>query len=266
MSLHKTRFTANQRIMKDKITVALEQLEKEHNIKILWACETGSRAWGFPSPDSDYDVRFIYVHQPDWYLSLNEKKDNLDLMLENKLIDLSGWDLRKTLRLLAKSNVSVLERMQGEIVYLGDEVFQRELKNLAQDCFSPIATMHHYLSMSKSFWDKISEKEEVRLKDFFYAFRTAIAGKWIREKEEVPPLVFREMYDILDAEVCSKLDDLIDLKAEKEEGYHHVMDSDLLDFLKETILENESMAQTLSSSKSDWDEMDDFLRKWAKWN
>ena len=90
--------------MEEKIKKYLSDLEKEKAIEILLACETGSRVWGFPSPDSDFDVRIIYKHEKDWYLSLTEEKDTIEYFLENNEIDISGWDLRKSLRLLWKSN------------------------------------------------------------------------------------------------------------------------------------------------------------------
>src|SRR5690606_34964598 len=135
--------------MKEKIINYLKQVETEYNIEILLACETGSRAWGFPSPDSDYDVRFIYRHPKDWYLSLNEKKDTIEKMYENNEFDLSGWDLKKSLNLLLKSNAALLERIQSPIVYLSDENFLFELNELTKNTYSKIATMHHYLSMSE---------------------------------------------------------------------------------------------------------------------
>ena len=88
--------------MKEKIIKYLNELEQAKGIEILLACETGSRAWGFPSPDSDYDVRVIYKHNKNWYLSLVEEKDTVEYFLENNDIDISGWDIRKCLKLLWK--------------------------------------------------------------------------------------------------------------------------------------------------------------------
>ncbi len=131
--------------MNQKIKTYLTNLETEYNIKILLACETGSRAWGFPSPDSDYDVRIIYVHKHDWYLSLNEAKDHLNLMMDDDLVDISGWDLRKSLRLLAKSNAPLIERIQSPIVYQQECDFIAQITELAQACYSRISSVHHYL-------------------------------------------------------------------------------------------------------------------------
>ncbi len=93
-----------------------KELENTHAIRILFACESGSRAWGFPSSDSDYDVRFIYVHQKEWYLSIHEGRDVVEMPV-NKELDISGWDLRKTLRLLNKHNAVLFEWIQSPIVY-----------------------------------------------------------------------------------------------------------------------------------------------------
>jgi len=141
--------------MNEKIIQYLDKIEKEKDVKILLACETGSRAWGFPSPDSDFDIRIIYVHKKDWYLSLSEKRDSIDLMFENNEIDITGWDLRKSLRLLQKSNPPLLERIQSPILYKHNSSFLKEMNDLANSQYSRIATIHHYLSMAKKFLEDI---------------------------------------------------------------------------------------------------------------
>ena len=134
--------------MKEKILQSLRKIEQDNNIKVLFACETGSRAWGFASPDSDYDVRFIYMHNKDWYLSLNEQKDSIELMLDNGELDITGWDLRKSLRLLKKSNISLFERFKSPEIYLNNNLFISELNDISDNYFSSISGMHHYLNMA----------------------------------------------------------------------------------------------------------------------
>src|SRR3954464_10534874 len=102
--------------MREQIEEALGAIERECGVRILYACESGSRAWGFPSPDSDYDVRIIYIHPPDWYLSIDDKKDTLELPINDEL-DISGWELRKALRMMRKSNAVIYEWLQSPIVY-----------------------------------------------------------------------------------------------------------------------------------------------------
>ncbi len=104
-------------MMRARIIKTLKDIEDRHPIQILYACETGSRAWGFPSPDSDYDVRLIYKHHVNWYLTLTEQKDTLEMMSDDGELDLTGWDIRKCLKLLWKSNGALLERIQSSVVY-----------------------------------------------------------------------------------------------------------------------------------------------------
>ena len=109
--------------MEARILEVVEKLEADLDIRVLLACETGSRAWGFASPDSDYDIRLLYCHPVEWYLSVNEPKDELSSMEDDNLLDITGWELRKTLRLLNKSNMAVFERLVSSIVYRQDEQF-----------------------------------------------------------------------------------------------------------------------------------------------
>lgn len=114
-----------------RVRDALARLETERNVRVLYACESGSRAWGFASRDSDYDVRFLYVHQSDWYLSVEDRRDVIEEPLNNEL-DVSGWELRKALRLLRKSNPPLLEWLKSPVVYLHDAVFTREFGELSE--------------------------------------------------------------------------------------------------------------------------------------
>ena len=113
-------------IMKTKILEKLKAIEREKNIEILFAVESGSRAWGFASPDSDYDIRFVYKHKKDWYLNLWETKDTIEFMTEEDL-DGSGWDIRKALKLLAKSNASFTGWLFSPIVYRAESSFLEEI-------------------------------------------------------------------------------------------------------------------------------------------
>src|SRR6187549_3465126 len=119
------RTTKNELVMQ-QINSILKQIETKNQIKILYACETGSRAWGFPSPDSDYDIRFIYMHERDWYLSLSQRKDSIEFMEGD--LDITGWDLRKCLILLKKSNAPLIERLQSPVEYYSVAGFKKEFK------------------------------------------------------------------------------------------------------------------------------------------
>ncbi|MDQ7961263.1 nucleotidyltransferase domain-containing protein [Flavobacterium lindanitolerans] len=233
--------------MIDKILDKLKTVEKEKGVEILFACESGSRAWGFASRDSDYDIRFIYKHNLDYYLSLWEQPDVIEFMTEEDL-DGSGWDLRKTVKLLAKSNAPLLEWLHSPVIYYRNETFMKEILPLAEACFSPVACLHHYLGTTKNFME-VCSAEEVKLKSYFYALRTALAGKWIIEKNTFPPVAFSELLPIAPLEIQEKIMELLDIKAQQDEGYLHPKQVLITDFLMETIRFNQENAGSLSSGK-----------------
>ncbi|MCC9071128.1 nucleotidyltransferase domain-containing protein [Flavobacterium sp. F-65] len=248
--------------MRTRILEKLEEIETTKNVKILFACESGSRAWGFASPDSDYDIRFIYMHDSDYYLSLWEKSDVIEFMTEDDL-DGSGWDLRKALQLLSKSNAPLMEWLFSPVVYDGDDVFLSQMRSLATACFSPIAVLHHYLGTTKNFMD-VCEKEEVKLKSYFYALRTALAGKWIIENNTFPPVAFADLLLIAPQKVQEKVAELIEIKANQDEKYLHQKEVLITDFLLETVKFNQDNTSSLGSGKKLNEELDLFFRKMIK--
>lgn len=250
--------------MEDLIKTKLREIEKAHDIRILYACESGSRAWGFPSPNSDYDVRFIYAQGLDWHLSLADRKDTLDFPINDKL-DIGGWEISKALRLLWKSNAPILEWLQSPIVYHANQEFLSSMQVLAKECFSPISTMHHYLSMSKKYVEAC-EGEKVKLKKYFYALRTTVSGVWIRERGLPPHIEMPAMFDVVDSEIRSRIVELIAIKAVQNEDYLHPQQPVILGFLKDAVLRNEEAFSSLPSGKGDFDELEAFYRKIVKGN
>ncbi|TKG93988.1 nucleotidyltransferase domain-containing protein [Puteibacter caeruleilacunae] len=249
--------------MHEKIKNYLAELERENDIEILLACETGSRAWGFPSPDSDYDVRIIYKHSKDWYLSLVEEKDTMELFLDNNEIDISGWDLRKCLRLLWKSNPPLLERIQSPIIYKSDNEFLTEFKKIAEMTYSRIGTIHHYLSMARKHIDEVANTEEYKLKKFFYALRASVACLWILDKEEMPPIEFGIMLKglQLDNELTQRVDELIALKATISETYLHSGEKVLIDFMKNCVDRADNESKSLPAGCGEMEVLNSFFRK-----
>ena len=244
--------------MENKIREKLLQIERDKKVKILFAVESGSRAWGFASPDSDYDIRFIYKHEPDYYLSLWEKPDVIEFMTPDDL-DGSGWDIAKALKLLAKSNAPLIEWLFSPVVYYQDEEFVQKMQSLAKDCFSPIATLHHYLGTTKNFMD-VCEQEEVKLKSYFYALRTALAGKWIIENNSFPPVDFMELLPISPQNIQEKVKELMTIKANQDEKYLHPKEVVITDYLRETVLFNHENASSLKSGKKMGAKLDEFFR------
>ncbi|MFC4635094.1 DNA polymerase beta superfamily protein [Dokdonia ponticola] len=234
----------------------LLNIEKERDVNIIFACESGSRAWGFASPDSDYDVRFLYTKPLPWYLSISDKRDTIDIMDGD--FDAVGWELRKSLLLLKKSNVPAMEHLFSPIIYRSEENSLSELRAIATDCFSPIASMFHYLSMSKKYEEKIVE-DTVKLKSLFYALRTAMAGKWILECGSMPPVRFREMLPLITKDIADEIEFLMDIKSKNAERYMHARPDTVCDFISEVIATNDRYAKTLANGKPDTERINHFL-------
>lgn len=169
----------------------LDRIEREHGVHILHAIESGSRAWGFPSADSDYDVRIIYVHPRDWYLSVFDGRDVIEQPISGDL-DIAGWDLRKTLRLMANGNAVVHEWLGSPIVYRQDATAAAQLQALAAQAFDPRAAFHHYLAMAGKKLD-VAEGEAVTAKRFLYGMRTLLCARWVADIGTAPPMLFQEL-------------------------------------------------------------------------
>ncbi|MDX2226561.1 MAG: nucleotidyltransferase domain-containing protein, partial [Verrucomicrobiae bacterium] len=163
----------NQSILQ-QIDFHLDQIETTHNVRILHACESGSRAWGFASTDSDWDVRFIYVHPRDFYLSIESHRDVIENPISDDL-DISGWDLRKALGLLLKSNPPLLEWISSPIVYRQDPDFLRNFRRLSEDFYSPQRCFRHYLHMAEGNHRHYLLGETIALKKYFYVLRPVLA-------------------------------------------------------------------------------------------
>ncbi|MGZ8237331.1 MAG: nucleotidyltransferase domain-containing protein [Methylobacter sp.] len=201
----------------------LAAISKEHQVNILYACESGSRAWGFPSPDSDYDVRFIYAHPWAWYLALEEGDNVIHLPIEDSpagLLDLGGWDLRKTLRLLRKSNPVIWEWLQSLICYQPGQTGRfRELRSLFDPFYSPISSCHHYLSICRNTKERELSGGHIKIKKYFYMLRPLLAAAWIEQHRAVPPMELAPLLRLLDdqPEIINCIDGLMERKQHTDE-------------------------------------------------
>jgi len=201
----------------NEVVEHLTKIEQEHDVVVLQAIESGSRAWGFPSPDSDYDVRFIYAHPKDWYLQLGEERDVIELPINDEL-DIAGWDLRKALNLANKGNAVVQEWMISPIVYQQSASYTN-FSALIENAFNPIATYHHYRSMAKKAYADIEQSEQKKLKRFFYFARATLSAKWIVEKQTMPSILFDDLVQelVLDQALIISIDLLVKQKAKESE-------------------------------------------------
>lgn len=169
-----------------RIDEELDRIEREHEVRIVLAVESGSRAWRFASPDSDYDVRFIYVRRLEDYLSIQTLRDVIETPLDATL-DVNGWDLRKALQLLMKSNAVLLEWLTSPVQYRADQPVRDHLAALARTAANLPALAFHYDRLARGAWAP-DESEDIRLKSYFYALRPALALRWMRDRGEAPPM------------------------------------------------------------------------------
>jgi len=198
----------------------LSQIEADHEVRLLFAVESGSRAWGFPSPDSDYDVRFVYAHRRDWYLSLTPGRDVIELPISGDL-DINGWDIRKALNLLLKPNPVLLEWLSSPVRYVWDDPTCAALAELAQAVSHGTACRHHYLNLgSEQYRRHIGEADAVNYKKYFYCLRPALALRWLRMlPERTPPMNLQALLAevALGPSVTARITDLLELKAKAKE-------------------------------------------------
>ncbi len=248
--------------METKIVQKLAEIEKTHKIEILFAVESGSRAWGFHSPDSDYDIRFVYKRKKDDYLNLWDTKDTIQFMTEDDL-DGSGWDIQKALRLLAKSNASFTGWLFSPIIYRAETEVLEEIKSIAKQNFNPIAGFYHFHSMNKNF-KEILKSNNVNLKKFFYNIRTALCTNWIVKNQTIPPVEFKKLYSLIDEKYHSKLDELIAFKNTKNEIANHKIDEELVLLAKKIVKENEALKENLKATKPNRKEFNDLFLKVLK--
>jgi predicted nucleotidyltransferase len=232
--------------MTTQIQQELHRLERQHNIKILYAVESGSRAWGFASPDSDWDVRYIYIHQLDWYLQIDDKKDSQDEILPND-IDLAGWELKKALRLFRKSNPPMLEWLRSPIVYLQQGSTADQLRELMKTYFNPKSCLYHYLNMAKGNFKEYLLGDLVRLKKYFYVLRPVLACDWIQANNTMIPMEFHKLLDsqVTDPAVKEEIQQLLVRKMAGEELHKEPKIQILNDYLAEKIAYFDEYAKSL---------------------
>ncbi len=199
--------------MQDAIAEKLAAIEEKEQVTILYAAESGSRAWGFASPDSDYDVRFLYVRPLEFYLKLEKTRDVIEWQLDD-VFDINGWDIQKAFRLLYSSNPTLFEWARSPIVYRRApqwETISREMDR----CFQKKAGLYHYLNTARRTYQDHICRDNVPLKKYFYALRPILAARWILDHGTPPPILFTELAD---AELDPALRDCVDQLLEEKKS------------------------------------------------
>lgn len=241
---------------------AMAKIERDHNVCVLYTVESGSRAWGFASRNSDFDVRFIYIHKTDWYLSIREKRDVIEIPINDDL-DISGWDLRKALGLLRKTNPPLLEWLGSPIVYQDRFGLAEKMRQFVAGNFSPRRCMLHYLHMAKSNFREYLKSDTVRVKKYFYVLRPVLACLWIEYYNTMPPTEFDRLYQDADLSPSLKheIDNLLQRKIAGGELDMEPRIEVINIFLEEQIKHFASMANELESPDSDVDALDELFRE-----
>ena len=251
--------------MREKIQEQLRRIEDAENIKILLAVESGSRAWGFASPDSDYDVRFVYIRSLEDYLRLDAIRDVIELPIDD-VLDINGWDLQKTLKLLHKSNPTLFEWFSSPIVYQKTE-FADKFRDLMMHYFSSKKTLYHYVSMAEGNYREYLKGDLVRAKKYFYVLRPVLACQWILDRGTPPPMLFSELLKAeLPVELIDVVNQLLELKMNSSEVKLVKRISEINEYLDESIPRIKSAVRLLDDSYTpDWSELNQlFLRELMK--
>lgn len=199
----------------------LTAIEAVHEVRILYACESGSRGWGFASPDSDYDVRFLYVHPLPWYLRVHPSRDVIEQPIADDL-DINGWELRKALGLLGKGNATLIEWLDSPIVYRADPVFLAALRAAARRLHRPERSFHHYLHMARGNARSYLGGERVRLKKYLYVLRPLLAACWVEQGRGPAPMRFETLVETLIDEppLRAAIEELLRCKRSVDEAEH----------------------------------------------
>jgi predicted nucleotidyltransferase len=196
-----------------EVDARLAGIEAEFDVRVLYACESGSRGWGFASPDSDYDVRFIYAHPLSWYLKVSAQRDVIEVPISDEL-DINGWELRKALGLLKKGNATLIEWLDSPVVYRADVYFLQAIRDVARQTHQAERSFHHYVHMARKNYREYLRGDTVRLKKYLYVLRPLLATLWIEQGRGVAPMRFQDLVDaiVTDPNLRDAIDQLLAIK------------------------------------------------------
>lgn len=246
--------------IRDQIDALLNDIEQERGVRVLFAIESGSRAWGFASPDSDYDIRFLFAQPIEAYLSLRPKPDAFDLMDGD--LDAGGWDIRKAAELMSRSNAPLLEWIDSPIVYREIPGTRDRLRALRARYFDAKKTCHHYLSMARGVWkNKLADVEQPRRKAYLYALRPLACIRYIELHGVVPSTEFDRVLESIDwpDDVRCAVASLVADKLVTREIGTSDPDPTLHAFIPQALSDAESSAERAKPNDVDYDALDRFV-------
>jgi predicted nucleotidyltransferase len=247
--------------MEARIRERLAALEIEHGFRIVYANESGSRAWGFASADSDYDIRFVFVWPRDRYLDVALPPETVELGVDEDLLDISGWDLRKALRLFRKSNASVTEWLYSPIVYHEERNLIDRWRSLTRKVFAPKTSAAHYSGLGKNMFGTIKAAEKTTAKTYLYALRAVLAARFVLEQSRPAPVAFEELLKEveLDLALREEIEVMVRQKAVGAEA-DDIVRSERLDRFITEALDEAARVDNLESRVAGADELDQLFR------
>lgn len=243
------------RDIKKEILESLQKIEKTEQVKILYAVESGSRCWGVESPDSDYDVRFVYVRKKKDYLQLQDRKDVIEWQLDD-VLDVNGWDLDKTLKQFHKGNATLFEWANSSVVYkMTDE--WKEIYAQAKAYFSVKMALHHYCGTAKSTYMKYLQEEQVHYKKYIYALRPLLACTYIEKVHQIPPVLFDDlMKECLPGNLKPSVVEMLKIKAETDEKALNPQIPKIRDYIQQQIVYYDSVLAGMEDDRNAaWDSL-----------
>ena len=237
----------------------LKKIEKENNINIIFACESGSRGWGFPSPDSDYDVRFIYLQSKEKYISIDALKDTIEIPIQDDL-DIGGWDLKKVLQHIKKSNPVIFEWMQSPIKYYISDKSDKLIFELCCEYFSPRTAMNHYLGIAKNAFSNLTSTGDIKIKKIFYVLRPLFTALWIGEHMSIPPMEFEKLLEMVhDDSIIRSINNLLEKKRNAIESFEIKIDDVLVSYIDKAIVSCSKVSEKADSINVSSDKLNEFF-------
>jgi len=242
----------------------IKAAEEEHQVRVLYAIESGSRAWGFASPNSDFDVRFVYARPKEWYLSvdLEDRRDVIEYKIVDE-IDINGWDIRKALKLFWKSNPAFVEWLKSPITYVDDGFFAEASREILTEVYSIESGIHHYRSMAKKNYRGYLKADIVPLKKYFYVLRALLSIMWLEQKGEPAPIEFDILRAMIKDHPC--LDDevsrLLAIKAKSEEKDMGPQVKVINEFIESELARLESTSPPKNHAKRDIDKLNRIFKE-----
>lgn len=237
------------RDIKREINDKLNEIEEKEGVRVLHAVESGSRAWGFASPDSDYDVRFVYVRSKEDYLRLDEPRDVIEWQLD-EVLDINGWDLRKALKQFSKGNATLFEWSGSPIVYRTTEDWGR-IREVSKQFFSEKTAVCHYFGIANSTYQGYLLGDTVRYKKYFYALRPLLAAQYIENYHTAPPVLFSDLLRLdMPQELRKAIDELLAIKkhtTEKKESPHI---PEIIDFIESELIRQKEISANMPDDQN----------------